>query len=84
MNTFDQTVQATSGSAAASTSSTPSGTGSSWPHRHRHLLRVAATAEQRAHLVADRPAGVLGAGAERGHRPGHSRPGQAGSPSGGG
>ncbi len=29
--TFDQTVQATSGSAAASTSDTPAGTGSSWP-----------------------------------------------------
>ncbi len=31
MNTLDHTVQATSGSAAASTRSTPSGTGISWP-----------------------------------------------------
>ena len=31
MKTFDQTVQATSGSAAAVTRSTPSGTGISWP-----------------------------------------------------
>ena len=31
MKTFDQTVQVTSGSAAAVTRSTPSGTGSSWP-----------------------------------------------------
>ena len=31
MKTFDQTVQATSGSAAASTSVTPVGTGITWP-----------------------------------------------------
>ena len=31
MNTLDQTVQVTSGRAAASTRSTPAGTGSSWP-----------------------------------------------------
>ncbi len=30
-NTFDQTVAVTSGSAAATVSSTPSGTGRSWP-----------------------------------------------------
>ena len=55
-NTLDQTVQATSGSAAASTSDTPAGTGSSCPAGHGDLLGVAAAGEQRADLVADGPA----------------------------
>ena len=64
MKTFDHTVQATSGSAAAVTRSTPVG------HRHhlaggdRDLRRVPAAGQQRAHLVADGEA--LDALAERG------------------
>lgn len=64
MNTFDQTVQTTSGSAAARVTSTPLGTGSSCPAGDRDLLGVAAAPEQRAHLVAHGPAGDPGA--ERG------------------
>ena len=65
MNTFDQTVQATSGSAAALDQVDAGG------HRH-HLagrdgdaLGVPAAGEQRAHLVADRPAGDALADAPR-------------------
>src|SRR4051795_10071657 len=79
MNTLDQTVQTTSGSAAAVASSTPAGRGSSCPAgtatraavprpppgRRGQTppggggdpLGVAAAGEQRAPLVADRPAG---------------------------
>ena len=55
--TFDQTVQATSGSAAASPARRRPGSGSSWPAGHGDPLGVAAAGEQRAHLVADLPAG---------------------------
>ena len=51
MKTLDQTVQATSGSPAASARSTPSGTGITCS-RHGDLLGVTAAGEQRAHLVA--------------------------------
>ena len=56
MKTFDQTVQATSGSAAAVTRSIPAGHRHQLPGRHGHLLGVPAAGEQRAHLVADGPA----------------------------
>ena len=61
MKTFDQTVQVTSGSAAACVRSMPSGTGSSWPAGTATFSRVSAAREQRAHLVADGPAGDTGA-----------------------
>ena len=54
MNTLDQTVQATSGSAAAVDQVTPSGTGITCPAGHGDLLGVAAAGQQRADLVADR------------------------------
>lgn len=37
-------------------------------HGHGHLLGIPTTGEERADLVADRPAGVVGARAERGDR----------------
>ena len=67
MKTLDHTVHATSGSAAASTSETPAGTGISWPGRDGDVVGVPATGEQRAHLVADRPARSTSV-AERGDR----------------
>ncbi len=73
MKTLDQTVHATSGSAAASTRTTPAGTGSSCPAGTAHLLGVAAAGEQGAHLVADRPA--RDALAEAATSPLHSSPG---------
>ena len=50
---FDQTVLATSGSAAASMRSTPAGKRHHLTGRHQHLRRVAAAGEQRADLLAD-------------------------------
>ena len=41
MNTLDQTVHATSGSAAAVTRSTPAGTGISWPTGSATLVAYA-------------------------------------------
>ena len=55
--TFDHTVQATSGSAAASGQGQPGRHRQQLAGRDRHPLRVPAAAEQRAHLGADRPAG---------------------------
>ena len=56
MNTLDHTVHATSGSAAASTRSTPVRHRHQLPGRHRHLGGVGAGGQQRARLVAHRPA----------------------------
>jgi hypothetical protein len=57
MKTFDHTVQATSGNAAASTSDTPAGTGSSWPAGTATRGGIPTAGEQRAGRVADRPTG---------------------------
>ena len=54
--TLDHTVHTTSGSAAASTSDTPSGTGSSCPAGTRTCSAYPPPASRRADLVADRPA----------------------------
>ena len=62
--TFDQTVQATSGSAGGLQQGQPGRHRQQLAGRDRDPLRVPAAAEQRAHLVADGPAGH--AVAERG------------------
>ena len=67
-NTLDHTVQATSGSAAASTRLTPFGTGRQCAGVDRDPLRVAAAGQQGAHLVAQLPAGDV-----RPDRPDHAR-----------
>ena len=83
MKTLDQTVHATSGRPAASTRSTPAGTGITWPAGTATRVGVPPTGQQRADLVADRPA--LDALAERGDRvPLHSRPRTSEAPGGGG
>ena len=56
MKTLDQTVQATSGSAAAVDQVDAVGHRHHLPGRHGHPLGVPAAGQQRAHLVADRPA----------------------------
>ena len=61
MNTFDHTVHATSGSAAAATRSTPSGTGISCPAGTATWVGVRTRGQQRAGRVADRPAVDVGA-----------------------
>ena len=49
--TLDQTVQATSGSAAASCSDDAGRDGQQLPARHGHLLGVSAAGQQRADLL---------------------------------
>ena len=56
MKTLDHTVLTTSGRAAASASETPAGHGQHLPGGHADQLGVATSRQQRAHLVADRPA----------------------------
>ena len=63
--TLEYTVQAVSGSAAASISVMPFGTGKQLPGRDGHLLGVAAAGQQRADLLAGLPPGD--AVAEGGH-----------------
>ena len=82
MKTFDHTVQATSGSAAASTSDTPAGTGSSWP---------AGTATRAAYPPPESSAQAWSPTAQpvtfaptAATRPLHSSPRYAGAPGGGG
>ena len=55
--TLDQTVEATSGRAAASAEVDSVGDGEDLAGGHGDLLGVAAADEQRAHLVADDPLG---------------------------
>ena len=75
MNTLDHTVQATSGSAAAVTRSTPAGTGITWPAGTTTLLGVPAAGQQGADLVTRSPVGDAGARPRRRCRctPGRAR-----------
>ena len=83
MKTFDQTVQATSGRAAAVSTSTPGGQRHHLPGGDEHLLGVPAAGEQRAHLVADLPARRRPAPTAA-IRPLHSSPMTSLAPGGGG
>ncbi len=81
MKTLDHTVQATSGSAAASTRPTPSGTGSSCPagtatcSAYPPPVSRAQTSSPTDHPVTSVPTAVI--------RPEHSRPGYGDEPGGG-
>ena len=78
MTRFDHTVQATSGSAAASCSVTPSGNRHHLAGGHGDVLGIASAGQQSANLLPDGPAGD--AVADRGDRSGHLQPeGLAGS-----
>lgn len=81
MNTFDQTVETTSGRAAAVTRSTPAGTGSSWPAGTATRCAYPPPASS-AHTSSptDQP-DTPGPIAEI--RPEHSRPGWGEAPGGG-
>ena len=82
MKTFDQTVQVTSGSAAAVTRSTPAGTGSSCP-AGTATCSAYPPPESSAHTSSptDQPVDAL---ADRAIAPLHSSPGTARAPGGGG
>ena len=81
-NTFDQTVQATSGSAAAATSSTPSGTGNTCPtgtatrSAYPPPASNAHTSSPTRHPSTPSPSAAI--------VPEHSSPGYGGAPGGGG